>query len=106
MPSACDIQQLLHCSQLQPTGQGAADEGPARQGSYLQRHTSSLILKMAQDAAVPPLPAVANLVCCHPPTHPPVQIVSTDFGPDTPILLSSYDTLMSWLVMLTSALQT
>lgn len=32
------------------------------QGSYLQRHTSSLILKMSQDTAMPPLPAVANMV--------------------------------------------
>lgn len=57
---------VLPCSQLQPAGQGAAGEGPSRQGSYLHRHTSSLILKMSQDAAVPPLPAVANLVCCSP----------------------------------------
>lgn len=51
------ICSVLPCSQLQPAGQGAAG-----QGSYLHRHTSSLILKMSQDAAVPPLPAVANLV--------------------------------------------
>ena len=37
-----------------------------RQGSYLHRHTSSIILKMSQDAAIPPLPAVANLVYCSP----------------------------------------
>ena len=36
------------------------------QGSYLQRHTSSLILKMSQDTAMPPLPAVANMVSALP----------------------------------------
>ncbi len=36
------------------------------QGSYLQRHTSSLILKMSQDAATPPLPAVAHMVSLTP----------------------------------------
>lgn len=34
----------------------------AQQGSYLQRHTSSVVLKIAQEASVPPLPAVATMV--------------------------------------------
>lgn len=79
----------LHCSQLQPAGQGAANEGPARQGSYLHRHTSSLILKMSQDAAVPPLPAVANLVCCYPLCHhsrsqSPVLLSTQKYGASGP----------------------
>ncbi len=45
------------CSQLQPSPSALVS-----QGSYLQRHTSSLILKMSQDTATPPLPAVAHMV--------------------------------------------
>ena len=45
------------CSQLQPSTSALVS-----QGSYLQRHTSSLILKMSQDTATPPLPAVAHMV--------------------------------------------
>ncbi|KAL0051815.1 hypothetical protein WJX82_002647 [Trebouxia sp. C0006] len=46
----------LEVSQLQPSPSALVS-----QGSYLQRHTSSLILKMSQDTATPPLPAVAHM---------------------------------------------
>ncbi|KAL0034861.1 hypothetical protein WJX77_010604 [Trebouxia sp. C0004] len=46
----------LEVSQLQP-GTSAL----VSQGSYLQRHTSCLILKMSQNAAMPLLPAVAQM---------------------------------------------
>ncbi len=49
------------CSQLQPSNSALVS-----QGSYLQRHTSSLILKMSQDAVTPPLPAVAHMVSLAP----------------------------------------
>ncbi|KAL0028659.1 hypothetical protein WJX79_008659 [Trebouxia sp. C0005] len=51
------MQELaLEVSQLQPSTSPLVS-----QGSYLQRHTSSLILKMSQDAVTPPLPAVAHI---------------------------------------------
>ncbi|KAL3140749.1 hypothetical protein ABBQ32_005303 [Trebouxia sp. C0010 RCD-2024] len=81
-----DLDTAMHelaqeVSQLQPGGQAAAGEGgPAGQGSYLQRHTSSLILKMSQDAALPPLPAVANLG-----PHTRSQAASVPVMPGTPV---------------------
>ena len=49
------------CSHLQPVGV-AKQAQQAQQGSYLQRHTSSVVLKIAQEASVPSLPAVATMV--------------------------------------------
>ena len=57
--NCCHISVCVLCSNLQPAG---AEAKQVQQGSYLQRHTSSVVLKIAQEAATPPLPAVATMV--------------------------------------------